>query len=94
MISILQRGYSFFRSNALARVILQLAISVGLIAMLIAMAQQPNVVTSFRSLRLDALALALGLLVTGFALNSWRWQMLLANAGIQQRLGYLTDITS
>jgi uncharacterized protein (TIRG00374 family) len=92
VLGFLRRLYSFFQSNALARLIFQLAVSAGLIAMLVAMAQQANIIASVRSLRLESLALALGLLVFGFALNSWRWQMLLANAGVQQRLRDLTAL--
>ena len=40
-----------------------------------------------RLLRPGALMLALGIQVVAFALNSWRWQQLLANTGIRERRG-------
>ena len=92
MLGLARRGYSFFVARPRARVAVQALISLALIGMLVAMARQANLLASVRLLRPGALMLALGIQVVAFALNSWRWQQLLANTGIRERLGVLAPL--
>jgi glycosyltransferase 2 family protein len=73
-------------------VLLQSAVSLALIGLLIGLIRRADVMASFRALQPGALALALGLQVVAFVLNSRRWQLLLSNAGINEPLADLTAL--
>jgi len=73
-------------------VLIQSAVSLALIGLLVGLGSRADLLTSFRALQLGTLALALGLQVIAFVLNSRRWQLLLSNAGIKQRLGELAAL--
>jgi len=74
------------------RVLVQAIVSLALIGMLIVAAQSANLMASFRAIQPSAIVIAAGLQMLAFALNSRRWQLLLANAGIAERLPYLTAL--
>lgn len=82
MIAVLKRPW--------VRVLLQGLVSLALIAALVFAARSANLLSSFRAISPAAVVLAGGLQTVGFALNSRRWQILLASAGISERLGNLT----
>jgi len=92
VIGIFKRSYNFLVATPLVRVALQSAVSLALIGLLIALALRANLMDSFRALRPGAIAIAAGLQGAAFVLNSRRWQILLANVGIRQRLGGLTSL--
>src|SRR4029078_6341620 len=92
MNAIVKRGYSFFAARPLLRVLLQGLTSLALIVLLIGAAQSANLLASFRAIQPGASAIARGLQLLGFVLNSRRWQLLLANVGIAERLPNLTAL--
>jgi uncharacterized protein (TIRG00374 family) len=75
-----------------ARVLLQALVSLALIAALLLAARSADLLSSFRAIRPGAIVLAGGLQALAFVLNSRRWQLLLANVGIGERLGNLTAL--
>src|SRR5262245_16807884 len=68
------------------RVLVQALVSLGLIGVLVVAVQSTNLLASFRAIQPSAIALAAGLQILAFVLNSLRWQLLLANGGIAERL--------
>lgn len=92
MIAFVKRGYSFLAARPRLRVGLQLAVSLALIGLLVGAARQTNLVASFATLRPEAIALAAALQLLAFVLNSRRWQLLLANVGVRQRLADLASL--
>jgi uncharacterized protein (TIRG00374 family) len=89
MIAGLTRVYSFFARRRWLRVLLQLVVSLALLALLVGLASRADLVKTFRMLQPASIVFALALQVVAFVLNSRRWQLLLANVGISQRLGDL-----
>jgi uncharacterized protein (TIRG00374 family) len=92
VIAIVKRGWRFLAARPLVRVFLQAAVSLALIGILAGAARQANLAASFATLRPGAIAVAAALQVLAFVLNSRRWQLLLANAGVEQRLADLTSL--
>jgi uncharacterized protein (TIRG00374 family) len=92
VIAMIKRGYSFLAAHPRLRVGLQLAVSLALIGLLVSAAQQAHLIASFATLRPEAIGLAAALQLLAFILNSRRWQLLLANVGVQQRLADLTSL--
>jgi uncharacterized membrane protein YbhN (UPF0104 family) len=76
----------------MVRVALQALVSLTLIVLLVRAAQQTNLLASFSALDASAILIAACLQIIGFTLNSRRWQLLLSNAGINDRLGTLTAL--
>jgi glycosyltransferase 2 family protein len=92
VIAIIKRGYGFLAARPLLRVGLQAAVSLALIVILIVAVRQTNLIASFATLQPGAIVAALALLLVAFVLNSKRWQLLLANAGVKQKLGDLVSL--
>jgi glycosyltransferase 2 family protein len=86
IIAVLKRIYDVFQRRRLLRVLLQSLVSLALIGVLVSMVRSTDMLASFRALDPGALLFALGLQVVAFVLNSRRWQLLLANVGISERL--------
>jgi uncharacterized protein (TIRG00374 family) len=59
---------------------------------LVAFARAANLGASFQAIQPGAVLLAVGLQLLAFVLNSRRWQLLLANVGIAERLSNLTAL--
>jgi uncharacterized membrane protein YbhN (UPF0104 family) len=68
------------------RTSLQVGLSLALLALLVWLARQGNLLAAFRSIHPSALALAAGLYVAASILNSGRWQLLLRHQGIVESL--------
>lgn len=92
MLTIVRRGYSFLVAKPIIRILLQTFVSLVLIGLLLNAVQTRNVAASLQSLQPMAVAAAAVLLVAGYTLNSRRWQLLLRNVGIHERLGALTSL--
>jgi uncharacterized membrane protein YbhN (UPF0104 family) len=92
VIAIVKRGYGFLAARPLLRIGLQAAVSLALIVLLVIAARQNNVIASFATIRPGAVIGALALQMLAFVLNSKRWQLLLANAGVEQKLGDLASL--
>src|SRR5258706_5862580 len=86
MIAVLKRIYNALRTRRLLRVLLQSLVSLALIGVLLSLARRADLLASFRALQPGALVFALALQVVAFVLNSRRWQLLLVNVGISERL--------
>ena len=89
MIAIIKRSYGFMAARPRLRLALQAAVSLSLIALLIVAARQTNLIANFATIQPAAILAALALQILAFVLNSKRWQLLLANAGVEQKLGDL-----
>jgi uncharacterized protein (TIRG00374 family) len=72
------------------RVALQALVSVALIWLLVTVARRGNLADNLAALRPEVVAAAAGLLAVAYALNSWRWQFLLAHVDVRERLPRLT----
>jgi uncharacterized protein (TIRG00374 family) len=92
VIAIIKRGYTFLATRPRVRVSIQAAVSLALIGLLVGAARQANLIASFATLRPEAIALAAALQLLAFVLNSRRWQLLLTNVGVQQRLADLAAL--
>jgi uncharacterized membrane protein YbhN (UPF0104 family) len=92
VIAFVKRSYSYLTRTPLVRLILQSAVSIVLLALLVSMARQADLIASFRALQPSAIVIAAGLQGAAFVLNSRRWQILLANVGIAERLSSLTSL--
>lgn len=92
MVAALKRGYQMLAQRPLVRVVLQTMVSVLLIAILFRAAQSTNVVASLQSLPPIAFVAAAAILGIGYLLNSVRWQFLLRNVGIRERVGNLAAL--
>jgi glycosyltransferase 2 family protein len=74
------------------RIALQLAVSGGLLALLLVQIDVPRTADLIRSSDATLVALALGIFVATTWLMAWRWQLLLASRGIDEPLGWLTRL--
>lgn len=92
MIAFLRRSYQFFARRPVLRVALQALISIAILGLLIRIAQQGDLVDSLRGIRFDALALGFGIQLFAFSLNSYRWRILLANVGVNERFHHLLGL--
>jgi uncharacterized protein (TIRG00374 family) len=92
MIHYLKRAYSFIRTRPAVRIILQALVSTVLIAALVVLAQRSNLMENLRMLQPSALVLGGLLQLIAFSINGRRWQILLENFGIHDRLSNLTEL--
>lgn len=92
MMAAITRGIRTAASRPRVRLAVQALVSLSLIAALISAAQGGAVRDSLKLLRPETLALAAGLQVAAFILNSWRWQLLLRHLQIRESLIRLTDL--
>jgi uncharacterized protein (TIRG00374 family) len=88
----LKRAYTFVRGRAALRIILQALVSIVLIAALVVLAQRSNLLESLRMLQPSALILGASLQLIAFTINGRRWQILLENFHIHERLSSLTEL--
>jgi glycosyltransferase 2 family protein len=92
VIAIVKRSYGFLAARPLLRVGLQATVSLALIVLLVVAARQTNLIASFAMIQPGAIVAALALQLLAFVLNSKRWQLLLSNAGVEQKLGNLASL--
>jgi uncharacterized protein (TIRG00374 family) len=74
------------------RVLVQAIVSLALIGVLVVAARSANLAASLRSIQPITIAIAAGLQILAIVLNSRRWQLLLANVGIRERLFRLVPL--
>jgi len=74
------------------RLVVQLAVSVGLIAMLVWLARSSDLATGLRGVDAGSVALAVVVLVVSACLSSWRWQRLLVAGDIHEPLPRLIGL--
>ena len=74
------------------RIALQLAVSGGLLALLLVQIDVPRTADLIRSSDAALVGLALAIFVVTTWLMAWRWQLLLASRGIDEPLGWLTRL--
>jgi uncharacterized protein (TIRG00374 family) len=79
-------------ARPLVRVAVRGLVSLTVIGLLVLVARRGDLAASLRGVRPQALALAVGLQVLAFVLNSYRWRLLLGSLGIRERLGRLTAL--
>jgi hypothetical protein len=84
--------YGFVSARAWLRVVLQAAVSLGLIVLLLGLVQRGNLLASLQMLRPGAIALAGALLFAGYLLNSLRWKLLLDNVQVYEPLARLARL--
>ncbi len=89
MIAQLKRGTGLLIGRPAARLALQAIVSLTLVAILVIVARRSNMLESLRAIRPETLAFAAGLQAIAYVINSFRWQLLLHNAGVRERLGNL-----
>lgn len=92
MIAALRNACRSAASRPRLRVALQAAVSAGLVGLLVALARRGELAVSLAALRAADVALAGGLLALAYALNGWRWQLLLAHVGVRERLPRLVEL--
>lgn len=92
MLSGITRVCRLIGSRPWMRVTLQALVSLGLLGLLVYLAQRGNVAASFRALDAGTIALACGIQVAACVLNSYRWQLLLRHGQVQERLRSLVAI--
>jgi glycosyltransferase 2 family protein len=92
MINHLKRAYRFISARAALRIVLQTLVSIILIAALVVLAQRSNMLESLQMLQPSALILGGVLQLIAFTINGRRWQILLENFGIHERLVTLTEL--
>lgn len=92
MIRYLKRAYAFIRARAALRIVLQALVSIILIAALVVLAQRSNLTESLQLLQPSALILGGLLQLIAFTINGRRWQILLENFDIHERLSTLTEL--
>jgi uncharacterized membrane protein YbhN (UPF0104 family) len=89
---------SLFRRNGNSparpgvRVLFQAVVSLVLVAVLVIVALRTQVFSTLATLQPGAVAWAAGLYVVACVFNSLRWQLLLRNGGVRERLGRLTAL--
>src|SRR6266542_286635 len=74
------------KGRRMLRTGLQVGLSLGLLALLVWLARQGNLLAAFRSIRPSAIAVAAGLYVLASVLNACRWRLLLRHQGIDESL--------
>jgi len=92
MINFLKRAYRFISARTALRIVLQTLVSVILIAVLVVLAQRSHMLESLQMLQPSALILGGVLQLIAFTINGRRWQILLGNFGIHERLATLTEL--
>ena len=92
MINYLKRAYRFISARAALRIVLQTLVSLILIAVLVVLAQHSNMLESLQMIQPSALILGGVLQLIAFTINGRRWQILLENFGIHERLATLTEL--
>ncbi len=79
-------------ANRSLRLVVQAVVTLAIIAALVVVAQQHDVLASLQ--RIPPLTIVLGVVVLalGFVLNAYRWQLLLRNVGIEEPLHRLLSL--
>jgi uncharacterized protein (TIRG00374 family) len=88
----LRRGYQSVATRSGARVLLQALVSLGLLVLLVVVAQHAEVLKSLKDLQPGVLVFAAGLFVVACVFSSFRWQLLLRHLEVRERLGNLTAL--
>jgi uncharacterized protein (TIRG00374 family) len=91
-ISVAKRIWRVLAARPLVRVALQCTVSLALIVMLLATVRWDGLTETLRALEPGAIVVAAMLSFVAYVLNSRRWQILLARAGISRALGHLTGL--
>lgn len=92
MTAVFMKAYQILKTTPAVRVVLQLIVSLALIILVVKLTWDRNVLGSFRNIRPSAVTYAAGCLFLGYLLNSFRWQLLLSRAKINEPLGRLLSL--
>jgi len=76
----------------MVRTIVQALCSILIFGLLVLLVRRQNVFANLRAIPIHVVIEAIALLVLAYTLNSRRWQMLLRNVGIHERLANLTGL--